>query len=107
KVRDSHGGRDPENGEPADVKRMPHVFVEHRRAEFQGRVFAATKMQPHLAKAEEVEVIDEISAGEKQSPAQRVKRVEHRLAGLIVHSPDRAAHWLPEREKRDEREAGK
>lgn len=49
--------------EPSDVERMPDVFVEDWGGEIQRRVFATAQMQPHLAQAEEVEVIDEVGAG--------------------------------------------
>jgi hypothetical protein len=62
--------------ELAGILRMTHIAVEQRRAEFEVRVRLASKIQRHLAQAEQVKVVDQERGHEHEGETEAERRVD-------------------------------
>ena len=58
---------------------MAYQAVQHRRTEFQFRVRLFVQVEPNLAQAEQVEVIDQEGAEQNQQPAKGERHVQQDL----------------------------
>src|SRR5690606_22093880 len=66
----------------------------------------AAQLQPDLAQAEQVEMIDQEGAVQHQRPAEGEAAIHQYLADGALQRPDLTAQRLPETEQRDQRQAG-
>jgi hypothetical protein len=104
-MRRRHRRRPPEREEPADVERVPDDLVRAGRPELEVRVRLAAELEPDLAEAEEVEVIDEERAGEHRRPADREDPCTRRPGRPALDLPHDAADRPPLPEEQQERDA--
>src|SRR5262245_18277441 len=80
-VGDTHDRRAPKGAQKAGVQRMPDHLVRSRRVELQGGVGSIAEMQPDLAQAKEIEMVDEKSRREHQQPAKSAAGMEQQSNG--------------------------
>src|SRR5690349_6886201 len=92
---DGHGRGGPEREEPAHVQRVPDELVRTRGAETQRGGRPPEELQPDLAQAEKIEMVDEESRYQYEPPAKPEQRVQHRAPGGVRDVPDHATERLP------------
>src|ERR1700732_2396825 len=68
---DSHLRRGPEGDDEAQIDRMTHQLVVHRRPELWRRHVASRKIGRYLLQSEQFEMIDQECAGEHDRPADQ------------------------------------
>ena len=69
-MRDCHHRCGPEHQQPSDVERVADDSVHSGSVEGKIRVRDATEIQPDLAEAKQVEVVDEKCRGEEDDHAE-------------------------------------
>ena len=104
-MRDRHRWRHPEDKKPAHIQRMPHHPVKSRRCKWQCGIRAVPQIQPHLAKSEQVEVINQKRRYKNEHPAESEQRSQDQLANRIFNRPDDASDRFPLREEQDQGQA--
>ncbi len=84
---------------------MTYLFIEPGGAEFEGGIFPAQQVQPHLAQPEQIEVVDQKRDEHQQNPSEGVQRMDGGSKSFILDMPDNSAHRLPlpEQQKQAER----
>src|SRR2546421_651910 len=70
---------------------MPHQPIRSGRPELQLRVRLVAEEQPHLAQAEQIEVIDEEGRDEDERPAEAEQAEENGAPDRIADRPDHGA----------------
>jgi len=100
-VRERHRRRHPERKQKTKVQRMPHIPIRRGRAEAHRRIWFPNQGQPHLAKTEQVEMVDQERDDEHGQPSGDELAPEYGLDEWIFDRPDRDADGppLPEQQK--------
>jgi hypothetical protein len=104
-VRHGHRRRSPERQQPSEIQRVPDEAVGSRCDEVQLRILAAAQVQPHLTKAEEIEVVDQECGDQHQDPSRREDGEGHRTPRRALDAPHDAAERAPLPEEQDKRQA--
>jgi len=86
---------------------VTHIPVRRRHAEAHGRIRLPDERQPHLSKAEQIEVVDQERDDEDGRPAGHELAPEHGADEGILDRPDRDADGPPLPEQQQQREARK
>jgi len=106
-MRQRHRGRHPEREQESEIQRVAHIPVRRRHAEAYGRIRLADERQPHLSKAEQIEVVDQERDDEHCQPARGELAPEQGADEWILDRPDRDADGPPLPEQQEQREARK
>src|SRR5262252_7807794 len=85
---------------------MTHIPVEERCTKLQVGVRLAGEKQCHLAKTEQVKVVDQQRSHKHQREAETKYHVDAVANNWVRKRPDYATDWLPEREQGDQQQAG-
>ena len=101
-----HRRRRPERDDEAEIDRVPHEIVQHRRLEVHRRHGLAGEIVEDLVQAKQLEVVDHEGAGQDDQPAGK-RKCHHRIGGGRIRDlPDHVRHGAPLPEQQDKREAG-
>ena len=102
-----HRRRAPESEQPADVEWMPDEPVWSRCPESQCGVRPAAEVQPDLAQAEQIEVIDQECGDQHQRPAEGKQHTQDYPSEWVFDGPYDTTQRLPLPEQQDKSETRK
>src|SRR5215813_2921848 len=103
---DRHDGSRPERDDEAEIDRMPHHLVEHRRLEAGRGHRSPREVDRDLVQPEQLEMIDQEGAHQNEQPAGERQR-HHRRGDLGVRDlPDDLRHGTPQPEQQDQHQTG-
>src|ERR1051325_2109325 len=105
-MRGAHSRGAPEGKEPTDVKRVTDHLVGPRFSETEGGVGTLAEMDPNLAQAEQVKMVDEKSCHEHEQPAEGKTTIKQAATDSVVYLPNDPAQRLPETEEENECDRG-
>src|SRR4051794_35656624 len=84
-VRGRHHGRHPKREQPTDVERVSHDLVWSGSRKLQAALRLTQQVPPNLTQPEQVEMVDQESGKENQSPTERKQTAQHDLSHQIFN----------------------
>ena len=102
----AHGRRRPEGDDESQIDRVAADPIEQRRLELGRRNFLLPPVSPHLAQAEQVEMVDQEGAGQHRQPAEPKDPPDDLPAQGVVDQPDDLRNRPPLPIQQDQRQAG-